>query len=67
MFIQDYFNPADLRIYIGGEVRPASYEECEGLERCALWDAEHIEDRLRSYYDGVPDKWSEPLRRPPAG
>lgn len=65
-FIQDAGEPTRLMIYLGGTVRPASREECEGLERCAVWSAEHVEDRLRAHYKGVPDMWSESLRLSPA-
>lgn len=41
---------------------PASREECVGLERAAVWDPEHIEDRLRDHFAGVPNKWFESLK-----
>ena len=55
-FIQD---PIDgrLSIYLLGEIRPASRDECIGLERCAVWEPEHVEDRLRDHFKGVPNKW----------
>lgn len=40
-----------------GEDRPSTKEECRGLERCAVWDKHHVEDRLRDYYNGVPCIW----------
>lgn len=36
---------------------PCLKEECIGLERAAVWDPEHIEDRLRDHYAGVPNRW----------
>jgi len=42
--------------------RPATFEECRDLERLAVWDPEHVEDRLRDHYAGVPNKWVESLR-----
>lgn len=30
-----------------GESTPANREQINGLERAAVWDAEHVEDRLR--------------------
>lgn len=45
-----------------GWERPASATECEGLECAAVWDAEHVEDRLRDHYSGQPNKWLENLR-----
>ncbi|MGR4021036.1 immunity 26/phosphotriesterase HocA family protein [Vibrio harveyi] len=41
---------------------PASREQCLGLERAAVWDAEHVEDRLRDHYAGVVNPWVESLR-----
>jgi hypothetical protein len=45
----------------GGE-RAATAAECEGLERDAVWDPEHIEDRLRDHFAGRPNEWVESLR-----
>ena len=52
-----------------GEVfsRRASFEEVEGLERAAVWDPDHVEDRLRDHIAGVPNKWVESLRPHPPG
>lgn len=41
---------------------PASREDLEGLEVAAVWDPEHIEDRLRDHFAGRPNKWVELLR-----
>lgn len=49
-------------IYFNGDETPASLEDCEVLERAAVWDPEHVEDRLRDYYDGVPNQWVESLK-----
>lgn len=62
-----YTNPATGH---SGE-RPATFEDCQHLERAAVWSAEHVEDRLRDHFDGHPNKWVESLRlkprRPSAG
>jgi hypothetical protein len=42
--------------------RPATFDECRDLERLAVWEPEHVEDRLRDHYAGVPNKWVESLR-----
>lgn len=42
--------------------RPASIEECEELERMAVWSATHVEDRLRDHRKAVPNIWVESLR-----
>lgn len=49
-------------IYLNSEEISATREECKNLERAAVWSPEHIEDRLRDYYSGVPNKWVESLR-----
>lgn len=46
MYIQDSVNPDNYEIYYKGEIRKASKEECIGLERCAVWDSNHIIDRI---------------------
>jgi hypothetical protein len=60
-FMQDPLNPKRFEIYLRGVIRPASRAECEGLERAAVWEPEHVEDRLRDHYAGVPNKWVEQL------
>ncbi|MGW2564181.1 Imm26 family immunity protein [Streptomyces sp. NPDC001514] len=44
---------------------PATLEECQKLERAAVWAPDHIEDRLRDHFDGRPNKWVESLRLKP--
>lgn len=51
-------------LYQGGAEVLACREQCEGLERAAVWDPVHVEDRLRDYFNGVPNKWVESLRLP---
>ena len=52
----------ELCIYINAEEIPASLAECDGLERAAVWNPEHVEDRLRDHYAGVPNQWVESLK-----
>jgi hypothetical protein len=55
---------------IGGEVSlyqdqieyAATPEQCIGVERAAVWDPEHAEDRLRDHFGGRPNKWVRPIR-----
>jgi len=61
-FIQDQIDPTKFFIYEHGKIRPATREECEGLECAAVWIPEHIEDRIRDHYAGVPNKWVEELK-----
>jgi hypothetical protein len=37
-------------IYQNGVVRPATPEECEGLEPAAVWEPAQAEERLRRHY-----------------
>ncbi|MFD8971324.1 Imm26 family immunity protein [Streptomyces sp. NPDC059593] len=39
-----------------GLERPATPEECVGLERAAVWDARHIEKRLLDTFLGLPNE-----------
>ena len=51
-----------LSLYRAGAERPATREECEGLERAAVWSAEHVESRLSDHLAQRPNKWAESLR-----
>ncbi|WBY08217.1 Imm26 family immunity protein [Sphingomonas sp. 7/4-4] len=42
--------------------RPASLEECKELEVAAVWEAEHVEDRLLDHFLGKPNIWVDQLR-----
>ena len=62
--IQDALNPKVFRLYNPntGEMFSATREECEGLETSAVWDAHHVEDRIRDHYNGVANVWVEQLK-----
>ncbi len=62
MYIQDALHPERFQIYCGGKICPATREECEGLECCAVWSPEQVVDRLIDYYRGVPNKWASSLQ-----
>ena len=62
-FMQDALQKDRFSIYEkGGKIRPATKEECVGLERAAVWEPTHVEDRLRDYYAGRKNKWVESLK-----
>jgi hypothetical protein len=42
--------------------RDATLDECRGLETAAVWDPEHVEDRIRDHFAGRPNAWVEQLR-----
>lgn len=46
--------------------KPATLSECRGLECAAVWDPEHVVDRLRDLADGRPNKWVDSLAIAPA-
>jgi hypothetical protein len=62
--IQDALNPKVFRLYNPNteEMFSATREECEGLEKAAVWDAHHVEDRIRDHYNGVANVWIEQLK-----
>ena len=61
-FIQDALQKDVFRIYHEGKIRPARKEECVGLECAAVWEPNHVEDRLRDHYAGSRNIWLESLR-----
>lgn len=62
LFMQDIINPKVLHIYKDGEMIPATFEECKGLECFAVWESWHVEERLKNYYAGLPDPTTEGLK-----
>jgi hypothetical protein len=62
-FRQDMFNPSDCTIVDHlGNSRPATPLECAGLERSAVWDAEHVEQRLRDQDADRPNAYLEHMK-----
>lgn len=63
-FIQDSLNPSFFELYNPntGEITPATKEECLGLESAAVWEANHVEDRIRDHYNGVTNASVEALK-----
>jgi len=57
------------RFYIwphgGGDRRPATYEEVKDLECAAVWEAHHVESRLRDWFEGRPNGMTERFRAKP--
>lgn len=48
-----------------GYIRASTFEECKMLEVAAVWEAEHVEDRLRDYFAGRTNPCAERLRAVP--
>ncbi len=63
-FIQDKINPQAFELYNPntGEVMPANKEQCIGLECAAVWEAHHVEERIRDYYLGVNNIWLDKIK-----
>jgi hypothetical protein len=47
-----------------GNIRDATREETEGLEPAAVWEPEHIADRLEDHYAGRPNRWLKSMLQP---
>ncbi len=58
-FIQDAINPNIFSLYNceTGDITRTNRESCESLERCAIWYANQIEDRIHSHYNHTKCKW----------
>jgi hypothetical protein len=62
-FCQDPMDPSSIRLHKDGiEGPPVSVSDCTGLERAAVWDASHVEDRLRDHFARRPNKWVESMK-----
>jgi hypothetical protein len=60
-FKQDAISKA-LSLYQNGIERAATKEECVGLERAAVWSAQHIESRLEDHLEGRTNKWLDAMK-----
>jgi hypothetical protein len=55
-FTQDRYNPQSCQIIdADGNTRPATPQECVGLERAAVWEPEHVVGRIQDHYAGRPN------------
>ena len=63
-FIQDSLNLEKFELYNpnNGEITPATKQEVLGLECAAVWEAEHVESRIRDYYEGKLNIWVEKFK-----
>jgi hypothetical protein len=62
-FMQDLADYRQCTIYDSeGMSRDATPEECIGLERAAVWDPHHIEQRLLDHFEGRPNPFEEQAR-----
>lgn len=64
--VVDALDPDHYQIIDGeGDIREATREEVEGLEPAAVWEPEHIADRLEDHYAGRPNRWLKNMLPPP--
>jgi hypothetical protein len=63
-FIEDQLNPGYFELYDSntGEITPTTKDKCIGLERAAVWEPEHIEERIIDHFEQRPNKWVEQLK-----
>jgi len=62
-FLQDAFPPYSCSLIDAqGNSISASIGECRRLERCAVWEPEHVEERIKDFYDGKKNIWAESLK-----
>lgn len=65
-FIQDAITKA-FSVYdsFTGNISPARFSDISGLECAAVWEAEHVEDRLRDHRTGSRNIWVQQLSPKP--
>jgi hypothetical protein len=62
-FIQHPADPSNCRIVDrAGRERRATPAECVGLEPVAVWEPNHVEDRLLDAFMHRPNKWVESMK-----
>lgn len=62
-FLQDVADPTKCTIADeDGNDRPATPSECIGLERSAIWEDNHVEDRLLDTFNDRPNAMYERLK-----
>lgn len=63
-YIQDSLNPEKFELYDPntGNTKPARKEDCIGLEKAAVWEPEHVEQRIADHYEGKPNVWVEKMK-----
>jgi hypothetical protein len=56
-FVQDALHPERYSLYDPntGVMKEADRKNCVGLERAAVWEAEHVESRLKDHYANKPN------------
>ena len=58
-FIKDALSGELYKTIDGSQQIETTIDECRELERAAVWDPEHVEERLFDLYKRRPNKWVE--------
>lgn len=61
-FTQTIGNHNDCSIVTDGNSIKVEPIDCIGLERLAVWEHDHVEQRLKDYYNGVRNNYAYALR-----
>jgi len=48
--------------YTGAEEEPATFQQIKSMECAAVWNPEHVVDRLNDHFDSRPNKWVSLLK-----
>lgn len=59
---QDFISKKYYLYFGNGIEEETTCEECAKYEIAAVWDPEHIEDRLLDYFMGKPNMWVESMK-----
>lgn len=61
-YTQDLLSPDKFKIiYSDGKIKNATKEECNGLERFAVWQPRHVEERLNDHFNGRKNRSIEQM------
>jgi hypothetical protein len=61
-YTQDLLSPNKFKIiYSDGTVKETTKKECSGLERFAVWQPQHVEERLSDYFAGRKSRHLEQM------
>lgn len=63
-FIEDILRPGHFELYNSntGETFQVTKNKCVGLERAAVWEPEHVEERIIDHFERKPNRWVEQLK-----
>ena len=61
-YTQDILNTDKYTIYDTNGKRPATKEECIGLEYYGVWEGQKMEERLNDYFTGKKTNWQKRLK-----